>query len=52
MAFQFIRNPFIFDESKIEVLSELFEVKKTNLTYDISLLAEDAQAKNKLTDGM
>lgn len=52
LAFQFIRNPLIFDESKAEELSEIFSVSKTSLNHDISLLAEEIQAKNESIDGM
>lgn len=52
LAFQFIRNPFIFEQSKSEELSKLFNVSKTSLNYDISLLAEESQGKNELIDGM
>lgn len=52
LTFQFIRNPFIFEQSKSEKLSKLFNVSKTSLNYDISLLAEESQVKNELIDGM
>lgn len=52
LAFQFIKNPFIFDQNKTEELSKIFGVSKTSLNYDISLLVEDVQVKNELTDGM
>lgn len=52
LTFQFIKNPFIFDENKTEELSELLEVKKTSLKYDISLLKEEVQGNIELTEEM
>lgn len=52
LAFQFIKNPFIFDENKTEELSELLEVKKTSLKYDNSLLKEGVQGNIELTEEM
>lgn len=43
---KFLKNPIDFDSEKISELSEIFEVKKAHLEYDLALIAEQSHLKN------
>lgn len=47
LAFKFLKNPFDFDSAKIVELSEIFEVKRAHIEYDIALIAQESHSKNE-----
>lgn len=47
LAFKFLKNPFDLDSAKITELSEIFEVKKAHLEFDIALIAQESHLKNE-----
>ena len=52
LVLNFLKNPFIVDENNIQAISDLFNAKRMQLEFDITLIKEEMQLPNEMSDAL